>query len=231
MKYAPSALMGQLSGSQGSTVASRNRYGSYLRGRSTPVNPNTTPQQLVRARLGSLSQQWRQLTQSQRDGWEAYGLQVNRQDSLGVTYTLNGQTAFQSVNLNRLAVGNAIITSAPPGIDDPPTITALSNTADSSVPEIIITWTVTGGLATNDLIIRATPPVSPGRKFIPRSWYKQLTVLPGNTASGADVAAAYAAVYGTTWTGQLGRVIHIEVVPVSVDGLAGVGVQSFSDIT
>lgn len=230
MKYAPSALVGQLSGSQGSTVASRNRYGSYFRGRSTPVNPDTTPQQLVRARLGNLSQLWRQLTNNQRDGWNALGTQVSRQDSLGVAYTLNGQSLYTSINLNRLAVGNAIISDPPPSIDEPPIATAFAVTADSSVPELITTWTISGGLATNDLIIRATPPVSPGRKFISRSEFKQIRVVAGNTASGGDQINEYAVVYGTTWTGQVGRVIHWELVPISVDGIAGVPIAARSTI-
>lgn len=131
MKYVPGLLAGQLSGSAGSTTASRNRFGSYFRTRNVPVNPNTSRQSDVRAQFASISQAWRTLTSAQRAGWAALGLQMTRQDSQGVTYTLDGSQAFQSVNRNLLTIGAAMLTSAP-AYSEPTTLTALTITATSA---------------------------------------------------------------------------------------------------
>lgn len=131
MKYVPGLLAGQLSGSAGSTTASRNRFGSYFRTRNVPVNPNTARQSTVRSQFASIAQAWRTLTSAQRAGWEALGLQMTRTDSQGVTYTLNGQTAHQSVNRNLLTIGGSMLTAAP-AFAEPTTLTALTVTATSA---------------------------------------------------------------------------------------------------
>lgn len=131
MKYVPSALLGQLSGSQGSTTASRNRYGSYLRNRVMPVNPRTARQTTVRSQMASISQAWRTLTSAQRAGWESLGSQMVRQNSQGQSYTLNGQTAHQSVNRNLLTIGGSMAVTAPAYVE-PTTLLTLTITASSS---------------------------------------------------------------------------------------------------
>lgn len=131
MKYVPSLTIGQLSGSAGSTTASRNRFGSYFRTRNVPVNPNTTRQAAVRSQFASIAQGWRALTSAQRAGWEALGLQMTRTDSQGVTYTLNGQLAYQSVNRNLNTVGGTALSNAP-AYAEPTTLTALTVTATSA---------------------------------------------------------------------------------------------------
>lgn len=113
MKYAPSALIGVLSRSSGSTTASHNRFGAYLRGRIIPVNPNSTAQVAQRTIMTTLSQGWRALTAVQRAGWTALGLTMIRTDSLGVTYTLTGLQAYTSLNRNLLYLGQTAISAAP----------------------------------------------------------------------------------------------------------------------
>lgn len=54
-------------GKIGGHVASKNRSGAYARIKVTPVNPQTTFQQVARNLLTSLSQGWRALTQAQHD--------------------------------------------------------------------------------------------------------------------------------------------------------------------
>lgn len=131
MKYVPSALIGQLSGSQGSTTASRNRAGSYLRNRVMPVNPSSPAQALVRGQLASISAAWRTITAEQRAAWSTLGLSMVRQDSLGQTQTLTGQQAFVSVNRNLLTIGGSMVSNAPAFVQ-PTQLTALTLTATST---------------------------------------------------------------------------------------------------
>lgn len=130
VKYVPSALIGQLSRSLGSTTASHNRYGAYLRGRIVPVNPNTPAQQAQRDAMLDFSQSWRNLTAAQRAGWAALGAAMSKTDSLGQPYSLTGLQAYTSVNRNLRFTGQTELTAAP-ALAIPIAITSITPTATS----------------------------------------------------------------------------------------------------
>lgn len=131
MKYVPSALVGQLSKSQGSTTAARNRFGSYFRNRTMPVNPSTALQSTQRAILSAASFGWRALTDAQRDGWAALGLQMTRTDSLGQTYSLTGLQAYSSVYRNVTTYGGTPPSDAP-ALSPPTNLTSITITATAA---------------------------------------------------------------------------------------------------
>lgn len=131
MKYLPSALAGKFSKSAGSTTASHNRYGAYMRTRVTPVNPKTTKQLTQRSQLASLSATWRTLTDAQRAAWKALGAQMTRTDSLGATYDLTGLQAFISCNRNILFTGGTVLLAAP-ALVSATAITSVTVTATSA---------------------------------------------------------------------------------------------------
>lgn len=128
MKYVPSALIGQLSRSQGSTTASHNRFGSYFRNRTIPTNPNTSKQATQRAQIAAFSAGWRALTATQRAAWTALGASIVRLDTQGQPYTLTGLQAFESVNRNQSTAGNATLTDAPT-FTPPTSLTSIALTA------------------------------------------------------------------------------------------------------
>lgn len=230
MKYAPSALVGQLSGSAGSTTASRNRYGAYIRNRAVPVNPNTVDQQLFRARFGNLSAAWRELSNNNKEGWSLLAPEVPRSDALGQSQVLSGQALYIGVNQNRLLTGQAIATNAP-ALDSPPTITALSvQVVGNPTNTIGSTFTVTGGTASNFLMVRATPPLSPGKAFLGKNQFRVLGFVAGNATSPQALATMYNAKFGTNWQTQYGMQIAVELVPISANGFAGVPVRAVDAI-
>lgn len=104
---------GQLSGSVGGVVASRNRYGAYLRNRTVPVNPNTPRQLDVRANFGAASIAWSSVSAGQRGGWESYANQTPLLNRLGESVTLSANAMFLRVNAFRLDCGASIIFDAP----------------------------------------------------------------------------------------------------------------------
>lgn len=113
MKYVPSALIGQLSKKQGSTVAAHNRFGSYFRNRVIPVNPRKTLQTFARGVLSGFASLYRALSASDRAAWIALGQSIVRSDSLGQPYTLTGLQAYVSVNRNIRVYGGTAVTTAP----------------------------------------------------------------------------------------------------------------------
>src|SRR3990172_1538376 len=112
MKYIPGIIAGG-SGSVGGCVFSRNRFGSYIRNRSIPVNPGTIEQQAIRNALGLLSANWKVLTDVQRDNWTNYALNTPYTDWQGAPITLTGLQMYCAINVPRLQIRNAITPHTP----------------------------------------------------------------------------------------------------------------------
>lgn len=185
------------SGSLQGITSSRNRYGQYKRSRSIPVNPNSGDQGTVRARFGDNSQLWRSLTDAQRAGWEALGLQIQRTDSLGQTYTLNGQGAFIMLNNNLLAVGDAGITAAPALTTPAGLLTATITTAGGTLS---VAYTATPLAAGTRLLMYASPQRSAGRQF--ENDYRLIAFTAAAAASPHNLLAAYTARFGAPVVGN-----------------------------
>src|SRR5882724_850605 len=185
------------SGSYQGVTSSRNRFGQYLRTRATPVNPNTTAQSAVRARMSNNAAAWRGLTDVQREGWGSLGLSMTRTDSLGQTYNLTGFDAYCSVNNNNLAAGNSVV-SAAPAIVDPGTL--LTATVTLTNAAFSIAYTATPLAAGVRLFVFASPQRSAGRFF--EADYRLISVTAAAAASPANIFTAYSARLGTPVTGN-----------------------------
>lgn len=185
------------SGSYQNLTFSHNRFGQYVRGRSIPVNPNSTFQVAVRTRMATNAIAWRSLTAAQRAGWADLGAQIVREDSQGTSYPLNGFMAYCSVNNNRLAAGDTV-------------------TADAiiyTVPAALLTITPTLTSASFSLAYTTTPLPAATRAF----WYigpqrtagrsfegdlRLINVTAAAAASPTNVLAAYTARFGAPITGN-----------------------------
>lgn len=184
------------SGSYQGITSSRNRNGQYVRSRATPVNPATTFQQAVRARLSTNAANWRDLTALQRTGWDDLGLQIIRTGTLGESYSLTGFNAFCMINNNRLQAGDAVVNDAPAlAYPDPiATITVTLTTAAFS-----IAYTVTPLPAGARLFASASPMRSAGRKF--EGDQRLIQVSAAAAASPLSIFTAYQGRFGTPITG------------------------------
>jgi len=221
MKYVPSAFIGQLSRSLGSTVASHNRFGSYFRGRTVPVNPSTPAQAQVRADIQDLSQAWKNLTALQRAGWADLGLQMIRLDSQGQTYTLTGLQAFTSLNMINRVVGAADVTSAPAAPGIPVELTAYTAIYDA-ITGLDVTFAPTPIGATSRVLVEATRWVSQGVNFMPRSAYKIIFIGAVNGVSPQDLTSSYQSLYGVA---PAGTKVFFRFYVVDTSGFKGVPVK------
>lgn len=227
MKYVPSALIGQLSRSQGSTTASRNRYGSYFRNRVMPVNPNTSAQSTVRNNFQELSSGYRALTEEQRSAWRELGNQMIRSGSLAENYSLAGLNAYISVNTNLRTIGATLVTS-PPTLTEVATVTTATLTVDSD-PTMSLAFTPTPLGAGDHLVIRASAPVSAGKTFVPRGALRQVVVTAAAGTSPQNITEPYQAIFGEIGAGQIGAKIFAEVLIINAEGFAGTPLR-ISDI-
>ena len=185
------------SGSYQGITSSRNRFGQYVRTRATPVNPSSDAQATVRARLSQNAIAWKALTDAQRAGWESLGSQMQRTDSLGQSYTLNGFAAYCSVNNNKLAVGDAVVSDAP-AIEAPVNIVTATVTLSASAFTIAYTATPLG--TGTRLLIYASPQRNAGRSF--EADYRLIMATAAAAASPADIESQYIARLGTPVAGN-----------------------------
>jgi hypothetical protein len=223
-KYVPSALLGAISRSAGSTTFAHNRFGYYFRNRVIPTNPVTGPQTAVRTDFGDHSSNYRALTEAQRLQWIAFGLNYVRQDSLGQTYSLTGLQAYVSVNRNAATYGASAL-SAPPLFSPPSGIATATITATIGLPNVLsVAYTVTPLAANTKVAIFATRPVSAGINFQPNGAYKLVFVSAAAAASPANILAAYEAIFGTLITA--GEKILFKLVVINSEGLASPVLQA-----
>jgi len=95
-------------------TAAKNRYGFYLRQKSSPVQPKTPAQTARQEALGGFSDAWSgSLDDQQRESWDALADRVTYKDSQGTVFKLQANALFNKVNLNLYTCGTPAILTAP----------------------------------------------------------------------------------------------------------------------
>jgi hypothetical protein len=211
IKY--SALVSDMRNKLNGSVMSKNRAGSYVRNKTTPVNPQTSFQQDVRQRLGALSSQWGALTEAQRSSWTNATPYFPYTDIFGDKKELDGKSLFIKLNSNLAAVGSATILSAPVPVGVPvfTAVSLLTAVTAGEISELQLTVsaaTVPAGFA---MAVYATPPVKAGVSFVKNKFRFIGTATA--TASVADLLDQYTARLG--FAASLGQSVHVRVALVS----------------
>lgn len=185
------------SGSYQGITSSRNRFGQYRRTRATPVNPASSFQQAVRARMSGNASLWKSLTAVQREGWASLGDLIQRTDSLGQVYSLTGFMAYCLVNNNNLAAGNTVVSDAP-AYDIPDPLTTVTPTI--TIATFSVAFTPTPLAALERIFVSCSPPRGAGRTF--EGDFRLISVGAAASASPSNVFASYTARFGAPVVGQ-----------------------------
>lgn len=164
MKTKWGALMVDGSGKIGGHVAAKNRGGSYLRTKKTPLNPNTTAQANARSILSSLSSQWRELTDAQRQSFNDAVADFAKTDVFGDIRNPSGINLFVKLNANLSNAGLALVLTAPTKVEVPYS-QIITIEMDRSSQTATIT-TAGAEIDTEIVKIQATPPQSAGVSFV-----------------------------------------------------------------
>lgn len=200
-KFIPGPAASAISGSQGGTVYSRNRYGAYTRSRVVPVNPNTAAQQAARADLASQSTGWGALTTAQQLAWNTWAANNPIIDSLGQSQILQGNAAFIQLN-SRLARSADTLLTAPPITTAPDALLTLAGTFDIGLGTYELTFTPTPLAANERLWVQAAVVNSAGINYVTNR-LRLVSIEAAATASGVDTQAAVEAVFGALVVGQV----------------------------
>lgn len=162
--------MGSASGSLGGKVFSRNQYGSYIRTRAIPVNPNTGRQQFARAQFQDMAERWLAvLTDAQRTAWNLYGSSVTMIDKIGQSINLSGFSHYIRSNTARLRAGLLVIDAGPTVFTLAGGDGSFSATISEAAQLISVTFDDTKDWCSEDfgmMTIYMTSPQSPGREYL-----------------------------------------------------------------
>src|SRR4249920_1572234 len=180
-------------------VISKNRAGSYIRTKVTPVNPRTSFQLAVRSRLQTQSTNWRTLTAANRASFNSAVKNFQKTNIFGDLKTPSGFNLYQRLNNNLLKAGQAILSNAPaPGSVLTTTIGVLTATVAGQVLSLALTGATP---AATTCIVRATPPLSAGINFV-KSQLRIITTFPAASATPLVLTAAYPVKFGAFLAGQ-----------------------------
>ena len=201
-------------------VASRNRAGAYMRTKVTPVNPNTSYQATVRARLAARSQAWSGLTASQRLAWNSAVQDFAKTDIFGDLQNPSGFNLYCGLNNNLLNISESAL-SVPPTPQAVINFTSFSAAAAAGAQTLTLTFAAAIAV-TEKILVFATPAVSAGKEFV-KPLYRQIDVLTSVETSPHSAETEYIARLGAI--GEAGAKIFVKLVPVSVaSGQQGIGV-------
>lgn len=210
MKYRPSFAFDELSGKAGSVVAVNNRKNPFLRPRITPINPNSSAQQGVRADLTSLAQGWGALTDSQRQAWNNAVADYQTTGLFGNKRNPTGFNLYMKLNGNLLDC-NATTISTPAlkvSMFVPELVSVAGDVSDGSVD---VTFTEVAVPAGFRYVIRAAALNPVGRKIV-KGDFRNIAVVNAAADPTADYGSVYEAKFGSLVAGKR---IAVEVVAVS----------------
>lgn len=181
-------------GKLGGHVYSKNRGGSYVRTKVTPVNPQSVAQMEVRAFFTQLSQGWRELTANQRAAWNGAVENFQRTDIFGDLKKPSGINLYVRLNQNILNAGGAVISDPPaPGVT--PDTVVFTTAPDSAPQTFALAFAPTPVPADTAYVVEATANLSPGKSFL-KNQYRIISVLAAAAATPANILAAYQAKFG-----------------------------------
>lgn len=172
-------------GSIGGTVFSKNRYGSYTRNRTIPVDPGSTAQTKIRSVMGQIRNAWfSTLTAAQRTDWATYAQNVSISNRLGESIKLTGWNMFCRTNAALLYNDKAIIAAAPTNFslaEQDSTLTITVSEADQEVSiafDDAMDWAGETGAY---LLLYVSRPQNPTVNYF-KGPYKIAAALAGATA-------------------------------------------------
>ncbi len=217
MKAKFGAIVVAGSGKIGGHVASKNKSGAYFRTKVTPSNPQTLAQLGVRGDFTTVSKEWGNLTQSQRNGWNNTVASFKGTNIFGDIVTPSGFNLFVKINQNLLNINAAILSDAPQAIAPDP-LTSLTATAVSGTGIVTLTFAPAIG-ANSSMVVMATAPQQPGKSFV-KNLYRKVGVYDAADVSPLAITADYAAKFGAP--SNPGQRIFFKCFMVNTDtGVAG----------
>ena len=174
-------------GSIGGTTFSKNRFGNYMRARTTPVNPRSQRQLTMRAIVASVSAAWSGvLTVFQRAAWEVYADSIVVSNKLGEQVKLTGFNQYIRTNSFNLQNGGARIDDGPIILTLPGADTLFDVVVDEASQELEVTFDESLNWVDQSaglMGVYMSKPQSAGTTFIQGPWRLAGTINGDDTTA------------------------------------------------
>lgn len=198
-----SPVLSKVSGSVAGLVGSHNKGGMYFRQRSTPTNPNTSFQQVVRNAVKLYASRWSNtLTAAQRTAWGVYAQNQPLTNKLGESKNVPPLSQYQRSNVPRAQAGLTTVDAGPTNYTLP-TFTDPSFTIVGTTGVVAVTFSNTAG--TNDwarevggaMLVYISRPQSVGINFF-KGPYRFMDKIAGAVVPPTSPAAMTSPFLGAT---------------------------------
>lgn len=198
MALIESHVLSRISGAMKGTVFSHNQGGAYMRGRTTPTNPNTEPQQVMRSIMSTLNDAWtNELTNAQRAGWETYAFNTPMLNRMGALTKRSGQNMFIRSNAARLQALLDRVDVAPTVFDLGTLSPVGAIIADASADTLSIAWSGLDDWSTEDdsaLLVYQSRPQNGTKRFF-KGPYQLANAIAGNNAVSPVPPTVFASLF------------------------------------
>lgn len=197
------AVVNQIRGSVGGTVASRNLGGAYMRARVAPVNRRTPAQQAVRANFAINSKAWSGLlTADQRAAWTFFAQANPLVNVLGASIIVSGLAMYNKLNQVLSSIGFPNI-SDPPADLSVPTLAAIDGVVSvSGTQHVTINTEIQAVVADASYYIFAAPPMAAGKTASSSDFRALAAFGPSAAAVAIEVGSQFIARFGAFIAGQ-----------------------------
>ena len=185
------------SGTIGTMVSYKTRYGQFRRRYVTPRDPQTSSQVQRREAMGRARFRWRTLTDAQRAAWNATASSSRTRRRLNQSGPLSGYLLFIKINCNRALVGQDFALDPPaasPMPDNPVRKLVITNTDGS----IVLKLSVSGNPAPYIVVLGAKPR-SAGATYVDH--FTILGALPAPERGVSEITDLYVGKYGVPRAG------------------------------
>lgn len=190
------------SGKLGGHVFTTTRTGATIRTSGSVRNPQSGFQEAVRNEFTKLTQDWRLLTNIQRDSWRNAEENFTRRNRFGDIVRLTGKNLYNSLNYQRsiIGLGRLLIAPEPQQLGE----NLVTGVVFSAIGGEI---TITGQFsAQGQYVVVATNVLSKGVEFV-QNKTRVVIVKPGSTdglsiSDPSDIASAYSARFGGATIGD-----------------------------
>jgi hypothetical protein len=200
MKVKYGAIVTEGRGKIGGHVATRNRYANVFRTKTSPCQPASSYQQLVKARMIAAAQAWRAFSDTVRAGFEALADQVSATNVFGDSIKYTGFALFCRLARELSEIGGSALTAAP-AIPAMSSILSLALTAETGPVLLSLAYTPTPVPTGFTMVVQAAPQVSQGIAFIGGK-YRTLATVAAASASPYVATTTYPARFGDPVNGN-----------------------------
>jgi hypothetical protein len=185
-------------GKLGLTVTWHGRNGLLRRIYTTPANPRTDKQLVVRGLLAQFTRGFDALTDAQQDAWNVAADDYRSSPSLGQSGPLTGLQLYVRINCKLGLLGMEPV-DAPPVAPQFPTLAVsdLVITNAAGVVAVKLTCPTDPGTHT---VLRASPPQRSGVRACNN--FRIIGVCPAPTTGAADITGLYTDEYGAVPAGK-----------------------------